>query len=61
MPPAVKVVTVPADPTVATLVLLDDHVPPATLLVKLLTSPAQMLVSPSISSGIALTVMFFVL
>lgn len=53
--------TVPAEPTVATLELLDDHVPPATLLVKLLTSPAQILVSPSISSGVGLTVISFVL
>ncbi len=61
MPPAVSVFTVPVEPTVATVELLDDHVPPETLLVKLLTSPAQMLVSPSIASGVVLTVMFLVL
>ena len=61
VPPAVRVFTVPEVPTVATDGLLEDQVPPVILFVKKLTSPAQILVSPSISPGTVLTVIFCVL
>ncbi len=54
--PALKASTVPVEPTVATVTLLLLHVPPETLLVKVVEPPVQSEAVPPIAAGEILTV-----